>query len=125
MKEIEDERFEFKKLHVYKLAIQVKPLVDKIIVDLPTGYGDLKSQLRRNERSIRLNIAEGAGKRRPGSKAERYRTARASANECAAALDEVRTFDLGRTDLVEDALALLHRIISMLSKLIIRWDPEI
>jgi four helix bundle protein len=86
--------FEFEKLEVYPLALRLAPLVASVCDRLPAGYGDLRRHLRRSERSIRLNIAEGAGKHRPGGKAERLRTARGSANECAAALDEARRLSL-------------------------------
>jgi 23S rRNA-intervening sequence protein len=57
--------FEFQKLEVHQRAMDLKPLIDAIIRQLPPGNGDLRSQLRSHERSIRLNIGEGAGKHRP------------------------------------------------------------
>jgi four helix bundle protein len=116
--------FEFERLEVYQAAVRLRPLVAEIGAGIPRGEGDLRNHLRRSERSIRLNIAEGAGKHRPGGKAERFRTARGSANECAAALDEVRKFDLAPPELTRDAVALVHRIIAMLTKLVIRWEKE-
>lgn len=121
---MDEPEFEFHKLEVYRLAMKLKALIAEIVLELPEGNGDLRSQLRRSERSIRLNVAEGSGKYRPGGKAERYRTARGSANECAAGLDEVKVFDLARRPLVLEATQLVHRIIQMLTKLIIRWDGE-
>jgi hypothetical protein len=79
--------FEFEKLEVYQLTLRLMPLVAEITAQLPVGYADLRNHVRRSERSIRLNVAEGAGRNRPGGKAERFRTARGSANECAAGLD--------------------------------------
>ena len=117
-----DPEFEFHRLEVYHRAMELKPLIDDIIRQLPPGNGDLRGQLRRNERSIRLNIGEGSGRHRPGGKAERFRTARGSANECAAGLDEVRMFDLADRERTREALQLLHRIISMLTKLIVYWE---
>lgn len=116
--------FEFQKLEVYQRAMELKPLIDQIIRQLPPGHGDLRGQARRHERSIRLNIAEGSGKHRPGGKAERYRTARGSANECAAALDEVLQFGLADRELTLRAMRLVHRIISMLTKLIMHWEER-
>ena len=119
---MDEPEFEFQKLEVYQRAMELKPLITEIIGQLPAGHGDLRGQLRRSERSIRLNIAEGSGKHRPGGKSERYRTARGSANECAAALDEVRQFDLADRELTLRAMRLVHRIIAMLTKLIMRWE---
>ena len=119
---MDEPEFEFQKLEVYQRAMELKPLIDEIIRQLPPGEGDLRSQAKRHERSIRLNIAEGSGRNRPGGKAERYRTARGSANECAAALDEILTFDLADRGLTLRAMRLVHRIISMLTKLIVKWE---
>lgn len=116
--------FEFEKLEVYQVALELKRFVKKIARDLPRGYGDLRHHASRSERSIRLNIAEGAGKHRPGGKAERFRTARGSANELAAALDEVRADRLARPRDVHKALDLCHRVIAMLSKLIVYWERQ-
>ena len=119
---MDEPEFEFHRLEVYHRAMELKPLIDAIIRQLPPGNGDLRGQLRRNERSVRLNIGEGSGKHRPGGKAERFRTARGSANECATALDEVKVFELADGDLAREALRLVHRIISMLTKLILYWE---
>jgi four helix bundle protein len=116
--------FAFQKLEVYQLALRLQPLIRLIVADLPRGYGDLRSQATRSERSIRLNIAEGAGRNSPGGKAERYRTARGSANECAAALDEIRRDRLAPEVSVDEAARLIHRIISMLTRLIMTWETR-
>ena len=121
MKEL---RFEFEKLEVYRLAMELRPLVAKTAGRLPRGYGDLRGQIARAERSIRLNIAEGAGKHRPGGKVERFRTARGSANECASGLHEIWVAELCDRDLTARALSLCHRIISMLTKLILYWEKQ-
>jgi four helix bundle protein len=119
-----DAPFEFEKLEVYQLALRLMPVVDEIARQLPPGFADLRNHLRRSERSIRLNIAEGAGKHRPGGKAERFRTARGSANECAAGLHEVKALELCAAAPTRDALILCHRIISMLTKLVIYWEER-
>ncbi len=116
--------FEFEKLDVYQRALELRPLIAELVATLPPGYGDLRSQAGRSERSIRLNIAEGSGRRRPGGKVERYRTARGSANECAAAVDEIRRLGCADTHLAQEALTLLHRIVSMLTRLIMTWEKR-
>lgn len=119
---MEEPQFEFHRLEVYHRALELKPLIDRVIGQLPPGNGDLRAQMKRHERSIRLNIGEGSGKHRPGGKAERFRTARGSANECAAALDEVKVFSLADRQTTADAIRLVHRIVSMLTKLILYWE---
>lgn len=119
---MDEPEFEFQKLEVYQRALELKAVIDSIIAQLPPGEGDLRSQAKRHERSIRLNIAEGSGRNRPGGKVERYRTARGSANECAAALDEIRQCDLADREMTLKAMRLVHRIISMLTRLILRWE---
>jgi four helix bundle protein len=114
--------FEFEKLEVYQLTLRLMPLVAEITAQLPVGYADLRNHVRRSERSIRLNVAEGAGRNRPGGKAERFRTARGSANECAAGLDEIRRLELSGQAQAREAMALCHRIISMLTKLVLYWE---
>lgn len=116
--------FEFQKLEVYQLARSLQPLIGEIVAQLPRGSGDLRSQLLRSERSIRFNIAEGAGRNSAGGKAERYRTARGSANECAAALDEIEMSDLAPQARIREAAVILHRIVSMLTRLIMTWESR-
>lgn len=72
---MDEPEFEFQKLEVYQRALELMAVIREIIRQLPAGSGDLISQVKRHERSIRLNIAEGSGKHRPGGKVERYRTA--------------------------------------------------
>ena len=74
---MDEPQFEFQKLEVYQRAMELKFLVERIIQQLPTGTADLRNQLRRSDRSVRLNTAEGAGKHRPGGEVERFRTAAA------------------------------------------------
>lgn len=119
-----DEQFEFERLEVHKLALRLMPIVRRIAGQLPRGFGDLGNHLVRSARSIHLNIAEGAGKYRAGAKAERYVTARASANECASAIEEARLFRLASERELNEARDLLKRITPMLTRLIVRWDPK-
>lgn len=41
-----EENFEFEKLDLYELALQLLPIVTRIMKQLPRGYGDLKDHLR-------------------------------------------------------------------------------
>lgn len=82
-----DERFAFKKLDVYRAALDyygwalgVARRVER--TDLP-----LADQVRRQAQSIVHNTAEGAGHWKPGNKRKYYGIARASTFEAVAALD--------------------------------------
>ena len=99
--------FHFQTLDVYKRAAEFLPLAYSLAVG--TG-GELAGQLRRAALSINLNIAEGTGRRF-------FITARGSEFECAAILDAM--IELGMADTrISNGHALLHRIVSMLTKMI-------
>ena len=105
--------FHFQKLDVYKCAVAF----------LPTAYdlaglvdGEMASQLRRAALSINLNIAEGTGR---FGKDERkfFVTARGSAFECAAILDAMQQVGVANSR-IPAGYQLLHRVASMLTKMI-------
>ncbi len=53
--------FDHEKLDVYRAAIRLNILADKMIEELPRGRSYIADQLQRAGTSILLNIAEGAG----------------------------------------------------------------
>ncbi len=116
-----DIEYPFEKLDAYRVAMQLMDVARQISVRLPSGYADLRDHLLRSARSIHLNIAEGSGHRSPGNKAQRYDSARASANECASAIREIRLFGLVERRLLDRADSLLHRLTIMLTRLVERW----
>jgi four helix bundle protein len=105
----------FRKLEVYKIAIRVLALAAKL--DLPSGHGDLRDQLRRASLSVVLNIAESSGKTTFGEQRRFFAIARGSAMECAAIVDVCRVFDVGQTSLLESIDAGLLSVVRILSKL--------
>src|SRR5689334_8970397 len=105
----------FRTLDVYRCAVAFLPKAYAIaeLVD-----SEMASQLRRAALSINLNIAEGTG--RFDKDQRRFLVAaRGSALECAAVLDAIRALGI-RDDDVEESIALLVRIVSMLTKMITR-----
>lgn len=71
-----DARFDFERLDVFRVALEVVAILDDVAEELPDGRGYIRDQLRRAANSIPLNIAEGAGEflpaeRRRGSTASR------------------------------------------------------
>jgi four helix bundle protein len=79
--------FDHEKLEVYRIAIEMVGVTDRIVEQLPRGRGKLADQLSRAAISVPLNIAEGAGLYAPGEKQRAYRISRGSAMECAAIMD--------------------------------------
>lgn len=65
-----------------------------------------------------LNIAEGAGEFSPRDKRRFYRMARRSATECAAVLDIFSRRNHPATQTLEEARALLVRVVSMLVRMV-------
>ena len=111
------ERFSFRRLDVYKEAMQMVKEVSLLVCAIPLDHRDLIWQIRRAARSVLLNIAEGAGEYAPREKARIYRIARRSALETVAALDialEERFFD---SNVLRPILGRLDHIVAMLTKM--------
>ncbi len=106
------------KLHVYQASIAFLALTERCIEGLPKGNDPLVDQLRRAAMSVPLNIAEGYGRRRCGDQARFYDIARGSAHECGAVVDVLRTRALIDEPSYREQKTLLHRMVSMLVKLV-------
>lgn len=116
--------FWHERLEVYQCSIPFQASLRSVMLAIEKGNADVVSQLRRAAMSITLNIADGA--RRIGRDDQRrfYAIARGSALECAAILDILRTWKLvGESDFTE-VRALLFRVVSMLSALLLKWLHE-
>ena len=107
----------YEKLEVYQLSLDCVEQSLLVLKDLPKGYAELNSQLKRAVFSVSLNIAEGAGKSTKADKKRFYDIARGSAMESAAICDILLRANLiGEAD-HSQLKDLLHRVISILSKL--------
>jgi four helix bundle protein len=109
--------FDHEKLDVYKAAIELIVLIDKIIEHLPRGKSYLADQLQRAGSSVPLNIAEGAGEYSSSEKSRFYRMAKRSATECDGILDVCRNLQLVEEKQYVEIRHLLLRIVSMLIKM--------
>src|SRR5688572_8287241 len=105
------ERFSFRRLDVYKEAMQMVKEVSVLVRAIPLDHRDLVWQIRRAARSVLLNIAEGAGEYAPREKARIYRIARRSAWETVAALDIATEERFLEPKMLKPVLDRLHRII--------------
>jgi four helix bundle protein len=104
-------------LDVYQIALDFVVTADEISTRLVRGRSYLADQLRRAATSILLNVAEGAGEFSKPEKTRFYRIARRSATESAAVLDICTRLQLIENHDLKLARELLHRIVSMLTRL--------
>ena len=108
----------FQQLDVYQRAIEFLVLSHRVLQQIPREHADLADQLRRSAQSIPQNIAEGAGRVSRADKARHYTIARGSAMESAAHLDVMQVAELIDAERYACGIALLERIVAMLTKLI-------
>lgn len=109
--------FDFEKLDVFGVAVDMVICVDAIAEALPVGRAYIRDQLRRAANSVPLNIAEGAGEFAPAEKARFYRMAKRSATEAAAQVIVADQLGLTHGTDVSGARELLHRLVSMLTRM--------
>jgi four helix bundle protein len=117
-------KYPFERLEAYRVALSLMVVIGRITNQLPRGHGDIRDQTRRSARSAHLNIAEAVGSLKPGTKASRFETARASAFECAACLREIGLSGLAEPADLNEAHTLLHRLTLMLTRLITYWSQR-
>jgi four helix bundle protein len=109
--------FEFEKLDVYQAALEFIERVDHIVGQLPKGYAHRKNQLQRSADSIADNIAEGVGEFAANERRRFLRISRRSALEAASQLLVIARQRQAQAEQIDQTLALLHRIVCMLTKL--------
>jgi len=107
----------FQKLDVYRCSIEFASIAAELCNGIPRGHTALRDQLRRAAFSVPLNIAEATGRVSAADGARHFAIARGSAMECAAVLDVVRVLGAVPEDQHRQAVELLGRMVSMLSKL--------
>jgi four helix bundle protein len=84
----------------------------------------VREQLDRASLSALLNTAEGNGRRQGRQRAKFFDDARGSAIECAACLDASVAKGFTSLDRIQAGKEMLVRIVAMLTKLLMRFDPE-
>jgi four helix bundle protein len=105
-------------LDAYQAAVQLLALAHQIIGQIPRGHGVMVEQLRKASLSIPLNIAEGYGKRTAADQAKYYDIARGSAHECGALVDAAKVLGFIDEQIHSSSKTLLHRIVSMLVRMV-------
>ena len=110
-------QFDHEKLQVYQSSIAFVCWTSELLQPIPKNVA-AHNQLDRASTSIPLNIAEGNGKFTSADRCKYFDNARASALECAAALDVIVAKRLVETARVEPGKSNLVEIVSMLVRLI-------
>ena len=119
--------FDHEKLDVYQLELRFITSVTALLVKIkqrPTNarIAEVSDQLDRASLSALLNTAEGNGRRQRRARAKSFDDARGSATECAACLDALVAKGVCSAAEIDEGKQLLLRIVSMLTKLIERFD---
>ena len=120
--------FDHEKLDVYQLQLQfvewVNVLLDEVKERAGTKTQEVRRQLDRASLSSLLNIAEGNGKRQRRIRAKFFDDARGSTAESTACLDALVAKRACTKERVAPGKHLLVRVLSMLTKLVQRFDPD-
>jgi four helix bundle protein len=119
--------FDHEKLDVYRIELESITWVTAAIKEFkePAPEGrEVYDHLDRASLSSLFNTAEGNGKRQMKTRAKFFDDARGSATECAACLGALVAKGICGTQRVRPGKELLHRIVSMLTKLVERYSGD-
>ena len=120
------QQFSHEKLEVYQLALSfvgwLADLLPELKANKDARIGEVVDQIDRASTSIVLNLAEGNGRRATKQRARFFDDARGSATECAGCLDLMVAKRLVSAERVEEGKTILVRVVSMLTKLVDRYD---
>jgi len=115
--EHDEATFPHERLDVYQVSRRLGAKAREMFEQLPRGEGETKKQLRRASGGIALLIAEGASRRSPGFKRQRFEEALAEAAEIAAAADYAMDHRLVDEEVALEVRRLARRVGSMLAVL--------
>ena len=119
-------QFDHEKLEVYQLALEFVSWLTQLIAEVRESKSpnlrDIIDQIDRASTSTVLNIAEGNGRRATKQRARFFDDARGSATESAGCLDVLIAKRATSRERVVEGKETLLRIVSMLSKLVDRFD---
>jgi four helix bundle protein len=121
--------FDHEKLEVYQLELQfiawLAELFDELRESKHRRIAETLDQLDRASLSALLNTAEGNGRRASQQRVRFFDDARGSATESAACLDALVAKRATTKERIADGKALLVRIVSILTRLIERFESRV
>jgi four helix bundle protein len=102
------------------------PPASRGVTTIPRGHRNIADHLERAASNTVLLLAEGANRRGPGEKRQRFVESQGECGEVAAAADLVTILDLGSSSDAEALEKLAGRVSAMLTRLILRltWGAE-
>lgn len=122
-------QFDHEKLEVYQLELQFVAWAADLFDDLRECKGrriaETLDQLDRASLSVLLNTAEGNGRRSSQQRVKFFDDARGSTTECAACLDALVAKRATNGARVLEGKTLLVRVVSILTKLIERFETKV
>jgi four helix bundle protein len=120
--------FDHERLDVYRLELEfvrwVGQLLEEVEGSRRPNQGEVINQIDRSSLSSLLNTAEGNGKRLPRQRAKFFDDARGSGFESAACLDAMVAKGMASLERIIEGKRMLVRIVSMLTKLVERFESD-
>lgn len=121
-------QFDHEKLEVYQLELKFLSWVTDLLAEVTTSQTprlrEVSDQLDRASLSALLNTAEGNGRRGSQQRARFFDDARGSATEFAACLDALVAKRACPEIRIAEGKSILIRVVSMLCKLVERFDGQ-
>jgi four helix bundle protein len=122
-------QFDHEKLDVYQLQLRFIAWFTDLSEELrdakPRRVAETLDQLDRSSLSVLLNMAEGNGRRPSQQRVRFFDDARGSATECAACLDALVAKRATAAARIVEGKELLIRVVSILCKLIERFEQAL
>lgn len=120
------EQFDHERLDVYQLELRfvawTTELLAEVSGDRKARVAEVSDHLDQASLSSLFNTAEGNGKRQRPVRAKFFDDARGSATESAACLDALVAKGACRPERIAEGKAMLLRIVSLLSRLVERFE---
>ncbi len=106
--------FPHQRLQAYRSGLELAQSCLKIAGQLPRGYGHIADHLRRSATAVPMLVGEGANRRTPAQKRQRFTEALGECGEVAAALELVQLLGLEGSQDFDETWGLCCRVHALL-----------
>jgi len=114
--------FPHERLDAYRVALMMAIASKRVAADIPRGHRSVADHMLRAAANVVLLLAEGANRRTPKEKRQRFGESRAECAEVAAAADRVGALELGPEHQGIELKHLAGRVAAMLTGLMNRLN---